>query len=172
MNDGGDHGIRTGGAEFVAGILHDVGKLVLDLCYPQKLSKAIRITEDTGVSMMQAEEDVFQTNHAMTGAWLLQHWNLPEVIVDAVRFHHEPEQSKVAPMITSIVHLADLFARESGSGFGGERTTIRMEETPAWEKIRTARLHDETIDLEGLTSRLADEMRRHQGMFLFHANLN
>ncbi len=151
------------GEEFTAGLLHDVGKLILDLCFPESYREAVAITHRDGCSMAQAERAVFDSDHAQVGAWLAERWKLPDELTAAIRWHHSPELAP-QPRLAAVVHLADLFARVAGSGFGGERTPVAVQETAAWN-ILWSGPGREPIDLAWLTFRLEDEMDKHRDFF-------
>lgn len=92
---------------FTAGLLHDIGKLVLD----QLLTPEIRLTMDNMVandatSRADAEREVFGVDHTDIGACLLRTWKLPEVIVEAVANHHHPVTTP-RPQLSSVVNAAD-----------------------------------------------------------------
>ncbi|TWT89472.1 response regulator [Stieleria varia] len=78
---------------FIAGMLHDIGKLVLAANLPTQYSEAIRIAKDEAIPLWQAETRVFRSSHAEVGAHLLGLWGLPNPIVEAVAFHHRPADS-------------------------------------------------------------------------------
>lgn len=149
-------GLRTDGEEFSAGILHDIGKLVLDLVLHDDYCAAIRINEETGQSMASAEYGIFGTDHAEVSAWLCQRWHLPW-LVDALRHHHAPERAQENPQLAALVHVADLVARVSGHGFGGETTPIVLEELGAWRILTEGR---DDVDATYVLFRLQDEMER------------
>ena len=77
----------------MAGMLHNVGKLILADCYPERYASVCTEVEETGVSDRVAEEAEFGVSHELIGGCLLGVWGLPDNIVEAVSFHHTPNLS-------------------------------------------------------------------------------
>ncbi|MCG8435196.1 MAG: response regulator [Gammaproteobacteria bacterium] len=77
---------------FVAGMLHDIGILILALEYPEQLNQAITAAQTNKTTLEQAEEDLFGATHEVLGAYLLDLWGLPYPIIEAVANHHHPDR--------------------------------------------------------------------------------
>lgn len=93
---------------FVAGTLHDVGKLVLAVHRPELFADAINLSNATGQPSWRAETAVFGTTHASVGAHMLGHWDYPRSIIDAVALHHQPLLgSDVEFSVLAAVHIAN-----------------------------------------------------------------
>ena len=101
----------------MAGLLHDVGKIVLTSVCPEDAAAAVSLARSRRVQVWQAEEHVFGFHHGAVGAALLSSWDLPEAVVDAVAFHHQPHMSQ-QPLAT-VVNLADASAHAAGAVGGG-----------------------------------------------------
>jgi HD-like signal output (HDOD) protein/CheY-like chemotaxis protein len=95
---------------FAAGLLHDVGRLVLaSSCGPQ-YEKVLRMKAERKTDISEIEQEVFHCTHAEVGAYLLGLWGLPDSIVEAVAWHHSPSAAGLgafSPVIA--VHVADHF---------------------------------------------------------------
>lgn len=76
----------------IAGLLHDVGKLVLAANMPKAYGKVIALAEKLGITMLEAENEIFGATHAEIGGYLLGLWGLPTPVVVAVAFHHRPHE--------------------------------------------------------------------------------
>ena len=93
---------------YTAGLLHDVGKVVLDQYIAPAHPFFYRRTQVDGIDLVVAEREVFGITHAETGSRLAERWSLPEGLADTIRHHHCPEEATVNPELTHLVYLADL----------------------------------------------------------------
>ncbi|UCD93471.1 MAG: HDOD domain-containing protein [Candidatus Zixiibacteriota bacterium] len=83
----GETGYKEPEEAFVAGLLHDIGSLVLEASFPEEFARICKLTE-SGVRMTSVEERSWGTNHARVGQFLLSQWRLPQNLADAVGNHH------------------------------------------------------------------------------------
>jgi len=109
------------GAEeiFTAGLLHDVGKLILGGFIKADLSR-VEVATANNTSFVKIERELFGTDHAEIGAWILDHWSLPGHLTTAVRRHHEPDAAGERTDMLDIVHMADMLCLMMGLGLGRE----------------------------------------------------
>ena len=122
---------------YVAGMLHDIGKVMLAASLPDLYEEAVNLSVAEKIPLVEAERETFGVNHAQVGAYLLGLWGLPITIVEAVAFHHDPQQSGVktfSPLTT--VHLASAL----------ERQLCDPEANPAEISIDTEYLADLDLD--------------------------
>lgn len=103
---------------FVAGLLHDIGSLILACSSPERY----RLVLDTGAKtqwpIVAIEPDVFGMNHAHVGGAAARHWGLPHSLVNAIQHHHAPGQALRFGDLASVVHVADAAAQSMGvAGF-------------------------------------------------------
>jgi putative nucleotidyltransferase with HDIG domain len=97
---------------FTAGLLHDIGKVILNQLPFSRVQSMKKMIRSQQVSAIEAEVAVLGVNHAEVGAALLQRWKLPDSIVEAVAHHHEPPADQKATL-AAVVSLADSCARFS-----------------------------------------------------------
>jgi len=103
---------------FTAGLLHDIGKLVLAQVMDEPACAAIRhALEVEGQTWIEAERQVLQTDHAEVGAALLERWELPRPLIHAVAAHHQP-CGACHPPLCELTHLADCLAHVVGADAG------------------------------------------------------
>lgn len=92
---------------FMAGMLHDAGKLILAANYPKEYQHAQALGRHNGLTDWQAESAVLGASHAEVGGYLLDLWGLPSEIVEAVAFHHCPDASPHQTFIgLTAIHVA------------------------------------------------------------------
>ncbi|MCA9730971.1 HDOD domain-containing protein [candidate division KSB1 bacterium] len=108
---------------FSCGILHDIGKLVLDQVLPEKFKQILETVEQRQCTILEAERLVIETDHCEIGEYLLEHWSLPHMLVESVALHHSPSILRSNPQMVSLVHLADILARKLEIGYGGDPYT-------------------------------------------------
>jgi len=116
---------------FVAGLMHDIGSLVLYHQHPEAMRDILLLAEGDEEVLYQAELERFQFTHAGVGGELMNRWRLPVELVEAVTWHHEPEKAEQASMEAHILHLAGHLVNESGQGnfMGLPRSAPQLSET-------------------------------------------
>ncbi|MFO7975997.1 MAG: HDOD domain-containing protein, partial [Candidatus Hydrogenedentota bacterium] len=87
-------GLENPDAYFVAGLLHDVGKVVFDVLSPEKFREAALHAHEQGTRICESERRLFGYDHTMLGAALGQHWHLPALVTTALKDHHAAENDQ------------------------------------------------------------------------------
>jgi HD-like signal output (HDOD) protein len=125
---------------FTAGLLHDVGKLLLLTNQPTTYRKMLSLAEAEQIPEWQAEHELFGTTHAEVGGYLLGLWGLPVSIVEAIAWHHCPSKSML-PTISALtaVHVAN---------------TLQRDRNSATSKIPASKIQTDYIAKLGLLERL------------------
>jgi HD-like signal output (HDOD) protein len=101
---------------FLAGLLHDIGRLVMLQARPEMVREAILMAGQEKIPLCLAERDLWGFDHGLLGGRLLEHWNFPAGIVDSVLNHHESQHNLVE---AGFVHLADVLAHAAAMGNSG-----------------------------------------------------
>ena len=94
---------------FTAGLLHDIGRLVLSSAFPQQYERVIAHRTAYDCHMLDSEHEVLGLDHVIAGHALAEHWNFSDTMQKAIAGHHEPEVPG-AGFLASIVHVADFIA--------------------------------------------------------------
>jgi putative nucleotidyltransferase with HDIG domain len=107
-------------AAFTAGLLHDIGQLVLASSFPERFAQVLAHCAVAGVELRDAEQALLGTNHASVGTMVAEHWRFPEQIVDAIGLHHTPPAGGSSGELARIVNVADALVRSLEQGDGGD----------------------------------------------------
>ena len=91
---------------FVIGFLHDIGKILLNTKNPLKYSKIKYIASQGNANLVDLENAQFGTNHCVLGAFISKKWQLPVILTNCIRYHHDPISSSL-PSVCSVVYCAD-----------------------------------------------------------------
>jgi putative nucleotidyltransferase with HDIG domain len=94
---------------FMAGLLHDIGRLVLVTCFSEQFDQALAYRDEHDCCLLEAERETLGVDHTMVGGALAEHWKFPSVIQKAVANHHEPDAQETGSL-AAIVHVADVIA--------------------------------------------------------------
>ena len=113
---------------FTPALLHDIGKLILGH-FVKEEQEAIEKIAQKGVPYVMAENMVLGTDHAEVGAQILSQWSFPRDVVDAVRWHHDPDFPDKASAPIDIVYLSNLLCQTNGDG--SEDESFCAELSPA-----------------------------------------
>ncbi len=116
---------------FIAGLLHDVGKIVIDQYLHEEFLRITETCTDRSILMLEAELEVLGTTHAELGSWLCQKWNLAKGLVECLACHHNPPVASENPKHVAIIHLSDILVRALQLGSGGDKR-IPLISDHAW----------------------------------------
>lgn len=130
---------------FIAGLLHDVGKLIIGMERPDNVKQVSRVAGEERLSMHAAEQRLFDMTHAELGGYLLAVWGLPYTIVEAVTNHHQPGRvSQRGFELPWAVYVADALANELGA----------VRSSP--EEAKPERLDQGLLDGAGFGDRISE----------------
>jgi HD-like signal output (HDOD) protein len=117
---------------FVAGLLHDVGHLVMYQAIPDLSRRAIREAADNNEPLHLVERDLLGFDYAEIGGELMVQWSLPESLWETTKFHVKPEKAVKYPLETALVHLGALLAN-AGVGSGSFEENMTGADPAAWK---------------------------------------
>jgi putative nucleotidyltransferase with HDIG domain len=113
---------------FTPALLHDIGKLVLGSFVSEEL-EAIQQIAGKGIPFVVAENMVLGTDHAEIGARILKRWNLPAEVINAVRWHHDPDSADACDFQMDVVYLANLLCQTSETTVAAEGSALELSAT-------------------------------------------
>lgn len=121
---------------YFGGLLHDIGKVVLDRFAHDVYKIVIQLTHEECVPMIEVEKRIIGESHDTIGGLIMEKWKFPFALVDVTRYHHAislcPEETR--PTV-AVCALADQLARVRYYGFGGDRSGIVLTETEAFQVL-------------------------------------
>ena len=115
-------------SDYIAGLVHDVGKIVMAWSFPEHFSEIHRRATQATQDLSAIETEVLGIDHSHLGALYLERHNLPDLMVKSARFHHRPEQAKGHELIVASVQIADLLMRSARIGCSGNFVEVTREQ--------------------------------------------
>ena len=115
-------------ADYVAGLIHDVGKIAMASVFPAHFTLIQQRLAAEPTELLALEVEVLGIDHAELGGLYLEYHNLPDVLIESARCHHEPEKAVRHPEVVAAVQLADRLARFSKIGDSGNPGEITFQD--------------------------------------------
>jgi len=141
---------------FTAGMFHDIGQLVLDMCIPEQFAGVLERQKASGLDLVEIEQAELGFDHASIGAEIARRWNFPLEIEQAIRYWRTPEHEPFEP-VTGMVHVAALLE----SGLSGDALMSCLPPTlcerlgVSWERIEGCLPGPDQLD-DGVNLMLAE----------------
>ena len=118
---------------YVAGLLHDIGEVVIAIYFQDEFEQVVCHVLDHGMTFCEAEDDVLGINHTDFGSWLIDKWSVPVVLSDVVAYHHSIEKAEKNEALVGIVRLADLICQYHRLDFGySDGVSLTSEIVSVW----------------------------------------
>ncbi len=146
------------GEVFVGGLLHDIGKIVLDEKAHEVFTDIFTRAQEEDRAIWEVEREVLGFTHEEVGLVLAQKWNLPVSLQEAISCHHTPEEAEKAPFTVAVVRMADLFCKAKDIGYGGDKKGFVFSEDVSWALLQKIKPEISNIDIEKFTFELDDEI--------------
>jgi len=138
-------GYRDSEEAYVSGLLHDIGKLLLDQFVLADYVEIVGLIQKNHLPLWQVEEKRIGINHAMVGGLVAEKWKFPTVLVDTIQFHHNPSLARVNRQLPAIINLANHIASKAGSS-----------KSPLF----SSELHPDTVIILNVSERDLDQYTR------------
>lgn len=150
---------RQVGEAFVAGLLHDIGRLVVARYLPEEFHRVQDALAQSQEPLWSVELEVLGMGHPEVGSTLCKHWNLPEPICESIHYHHNPLGLEDNRTLACILHVAEYMAHRSGRNPHIEGR-LRPVEAGVAEALGLRRNARGEPDMVWYLERLQDELQR------------
>jgi HD-like signal output (HDOD) protein len=100
-------GYKVKGEAFVSGLIHDIGIFIISQFFYEEYKKLTELLKTGNYDLYQAERELFNATHSDIGGWLLERWNFPPQLVEAIRHHHSPKIISSNPQLSSILYYTE-----------------------------------------------------------------
>jgi putative nucleotidyltransferase with HDIG domain len=152
--------MRLHGIEFTAGLLHDIGKIMLEQYLHEPYVHSLRLVETERISTTEAELQTIGVDHAEIGAWMAESWTIPESIAEAIRYHHQPVLAPNNQPLAAVIHLANTFTK--AIIYGDCRTSLNeiLSQDPAWEILAKENPELVSMDVIQFVEELEENIER------------
>jgi putative nucleotidyltransferase with HDIG domain len=150
-------------SEYVAGLVHDIGKLVMAWAFPDHFSEINRQALETKRDLIELETEIIGIDHAELGALYLERHRLPEMMVKTARFHHQPEKADAHQRVVASAQIADLLMRSEKIGCSGNYVEVTREQcmqASGWKILLTDTQEMERTIMEASLSHKLESIPR------------
>lgn len=152
---------RNEGTDFVSGLLHDIGKIIIDEYFCPEFVLIFNKTVTHKTTMLQAEREFLGASHQEVGSWLAEKWRIPETLCDAILYHHDlPENERPAikdPKLAALCHLAEAFCETHEVGWDGDAGHNDLRDRQAWDSLLSGQDNYATADIDGILEEIIAE---------------
>jgi putative nucleotidyltransferase with HDIG domain len=145
---------------FTAGLLHDIGKIVLGPFIKSRSTAIGELIREEQLPFDKAERAVFGIDHQEVGALILREWNIPEPIVEAVRWHHEPNEYEGEKLVVDLIHVSEMLTWVADAGSGIEAENYQIDDQASQRLGLDDSLHGTIIEA------MLAELEKHQDILL------
>lgn len=139
---------QADGKELTAGLLHDMGKLVLVQSFSEHHETIQRMVREPGITDIEAESQTLGFTHTEAGEALGKKWGIPALFVEVMRCHHQPGTATTNQPLVALTRFSDLLCERWNSGVGEQLLNLNLEDNESWQILCETfpRLSDERAD--------------------------
>lgn len=152
-------GYRIVEEAFVGGLLHDIGKVVINVYLQAEFACIADLAAADNLPFMDAERAVLGFDHAEAGGRVLEKWRLPPTLVECVRYHHAPLDQPIPTPLTALVHVADVLCLMLGVGLGADGLNYPLQDGTL-EMLRLT-----ASDFEETTLHVSEALSQSESLF-------
>lgn len=147
------------GLAFTAGLLHDIGKVVLNEYVAHQFAEIVRSVSEQGLSFSEAEERILGFSHQEIGAKVAEQWALPARLIRCIRYHHDPGLVEPSDTLVDTVYLANCVCLLFGVGVGSDELNTRADAAV----MKRHGLYESDLELTGVS--MMSELNRVRELF-------
>ncbi len=155
-------GIKNVENFFLAGILHDIGKLLFFEYARVEYSQALQLAQEKNMLIRNAEMEVLGIDHSFAGELLAEYWKLPRTFKHAIRYHHSGLVEDKYNIIVASVHIADIMTRLLSIGFPGD-SGVPQPNKKVWAILKLP-----PAAFSSITPKFLENYRSTTALFLDH----
>lgn len=137
----------------LAGLLHDLGKMVQLVLFPGKYAAVGQLLNKEKIDGLTAEKEILGADHGQLAGWLFAHWSFPKDLWEPVAFHHSPSLTEEAKKEAAAVHLADIIVKGAGLTYSHDPYVPCFDE----KAVEILGLSD--AQLEAIIGEVADQLK-------------
>jgi putative nucleotidyltransferase with HDIG domain len=138
---------------FLAGVLHDIGKLIFLEFVPKEYMFAVEFAENENIPIKDAEKEILKIDHTQVGQLLAEKWKMPQYIQDVIQYHHSAQTPKGSSHLLSTVHISNIMARIMRLGFSGDNL-VPQPNMMVWDEVEI-----EKGDLISLQEKIVNDFK-------------
>ncbi|MBN1522184.1 MAG: HDOD domain-containing protein [Candidatus Aureabacteria bacterium] len=145
---------------FIAGLLHDIGLIILDQFVHEEFVKVMKQVKEKDILIRDAEKELLDgVTHNDLGAWLGRKWNMAPALIEVIEAYPNPSSASDNYLLVSIVHAADILTRALDIGSGGDNRIPKINKS-AWEKLGI-----DMADLPSILQEIVDSAKKAEAFF-------
>jgi len=156
-------GIENTAEMFIAGLIHDIGKLALNICAPEEFAKCIETARQRGIYLVDAERELLDTDHADVGKWVAERWGLPDKYLEIVWLHHQSAATMTSDrsvrQMIEIVQIANAVCRGLMIGTSGDSQVMQVAD----HLLESLHLSQDALD--GIRAKVVPEVEKRAALF-------
>ncbi len=162
-------GLNFHGEEFVASLIHDIGKIILDQFFTETFVQILQESHEQKKPSLELEKQHLGLTHAQIGAMLLEQWQFPQSIIRAVGFHHNPVAVDSNKDMVATIRLADVMCELWGIGFDEDIQSVDLYSDAGWRTLKQFAPRLAQLDVERFLFEVDKEIEKAK-MFIDFVN--
>lgn len=146
--------------EFIGGLLHDIGKLAMLQFDSTKYLEVIKLIGERKILDIEAEREIFETDHLEIGEQIAKMWKLPAELTNIIAYHTNPSEAPDHREIVAVVRFADLLCEMWGAEINEGLSAVEFENEESWKVLCASYPELAEMDVETFTFELEEEFKK------------